>query len=180
MIRKSLQVGGSSSAVIGDSHAPSAESTGVGLRAFACLRTGPELDLDGIAISYLDVRNLQYGVQRLVFFQIVVAVAQRNTASAVGVISMISRDLLRCFGSDLDLEVCRNDIQTILGGAFQTEVAGQSLICCRGGGSGIQFGTLKFESTHQLQGAADFTGLLVLIFTTANEQAGTSHSHGSR
>ena len=87
MIRKSLQVGGSSSAV--NSHAPSAESTGVGLRAFACLRTGPELDLDGIAISYLDVRNLQYGVQRLVFFQIVVAVAQRNTASAVGVISCL-------------------------------------------------------------------------------------------
>ena len=35
------------------------------------------------------------------------------------------------------------------------------------------------EGTHQLQGAADFAGLLVLILTTANEQAGTSHSHGS-
>jgi hypothetical protein len=29
------------------------------------------------------------------------------------------------------------------------------------------------------KGAADFTGLLILILTTANEQAGTSHSHGS-
>ena len=93
---------------------------------------------------------------------------------------MISRDRLAAiFGSDLDLEVCRTDRQTKLGGAFQIEFAGQSLICCRGGGSGIQFGTLKFESTHQLQGAADFTGLLVLILTTANEQAGTSHSHSS-
>ena len=124
MIRKSLQEGASSSAV--NSHLPSAESAGVGLRAFACLRTGPELDLDGIAISYFDVRNLQFGFQRIVFFQIVVALAQSNTASAVGVISMISRDLIVCFGSDLDLEVCRNDIQTILGGAFQIEFAGQA------------------------------------------------------
>ena len=92
---------------------------------------------------------------------------------------MISLDLI-VFGSDLDLEVCRNDRQTKLGGAFQIEFAGQSLICCRGGvGSGIQAGTLECESTHQLQGAADFTGLLILILTTANEQAGTSHSHGS-
>ena len=164
MIRKSLQEGASSSAV--NSHLPSAESTGVGLRAFACLRTGPELDLDGIAISYFDVRNLQFGFQRIVFFQIVVALVQSNTASAVGVISMISRDLIVCFGSDLDLEVCRNDIQTILGGAFQIEFAGQG----RAGANGIQAGTLEFESTHQLQGAADFAGLLILILTTANEQ----------
>jgi hypothetical protein len=89
---------------------------------------------------------------------------------------MISRDRLAAiFGSDLDLEVCRNDIQTILGGAFQIEFAGQG----RAGANGIQAGTFEFESTHQLQGATDFTGLLVLILTTANEQAGTSHSHGS-
>ena len=89
---------------------------------------------------------------------------------------MISRDRLAAiFGSDLDLEVCRTDRQTKLGGAFQIEFAGQG----RAGANGIQTGTLEFESTHQLQGAADFTGLLILILTTANEQAGTSHSHGS-
>ena len=38
---------------------------------------------------------------------------------------------------------------------------------------------IHLESTHQLQGAADFTGLLVLILTTAGQQAGTSHSHSS-
>ena len=127
MIRKSLQVciAGSNSAV--NSHLPSAESAGVSLSTLACLRTGPELDLDGIAISDADVRNLQFGFQSLVFFQIVVALAQRNTASAVGVISMISRDRLAAiFGSDLDLEVCRTDRQTKLGGAFQIEFAGQA------------------------------------------------------
>ena len=38
---------------------------------------------------------------------------------------------------------------------------------------------VQLEGTHQLQGAADFTGLLILILTTAGQQAGTSHSHGS-
>ena len=102
------------SATILGNHLPSAESAGVGLRAFACLRTGPELDLDGIASGDGDVRNGQCSAQRIVFFQIVVVLAQSNTASAVGVISMISRDLIIvCFRSDLDLEVCRNDIQTV-------------------------------------------------------------------
>ena len=116
MIRKSLQVGGSSSAV--NSHLPSAESAGVSLSTLTCLRTGPELDLDGIAISYFDVRNLQFGFQNLVFFQIVVVLAQSNTASGAGIRSMISRDLIVCFGSDLDLEVCRTDRQTKLGGCL--------------------------------------------------------------
>ena len=44
---------------------------------------------------------------------------------------------------------------------------------------GLVRALIGLEGAHQLQGAADFTGLLILILTTANEQAGTSHSHGS-
>ena len=85
---KKLFEGDVSSGIDLGGHLPSAESAGVSLSTLACLRTGPELDLDGIAISDADVRNLQFGFQSLVFFQIVVALAQRNTASAVGVISI--------------------------------------------------------------------------------------------
>ena len=75
------------------------------------------------------------------------------------------------FGGTLDAQVEHS--AAVSGGS----TGGRSGVHRSSGGAA---GTIiQLEGTHQLQGAADFAGLLVLILTTAGQQAGTSHSHSS-
>ena len=73
------------------------------------------------------------------------------------------------------------DTLCLLCGALDVDGAGKLIARisrCLTSISGIG-ALIGLEGAHQLQGAADFTGLLVLILTTAGQQAGTSHSHSS-
>ena len=156
-------------------HLPSAESTGIAAVAAAGLNTGPVLQLNLVAILNIDRGDGEGKVLcTLTLFQIKFRVGNRDI--------LLGLVLLGLTAGHSKLKALTGHIQrNLFGGALDVDGAGKLIARisrCLISISGIG-ALIGLEGAHQLQGAADFTGLLVLILTTAGQQAGTSHSHSS-
>ena len=174
-----------SAAILLGSHLPSAESTGVAAVAAAGLNAGPVLELDLVALCKGKVIACSTidGDDEILCAITLGQIKSGGVDLDVGRASII-RFLAIVGDGKLKATVIHAE-RNLFGGTLDAQVEHSAAVSggSRSGvhrSSGVAAGTIiHLEGAHQLQGAADFTGLLILILTTANEQAGTSHSHGS-